>query len=176
MLSPTIRSKIDALWDKFWSGGIANPLTAIEQISYLLFMRRLDAMDREEQGRAEFVNHEHTSLFAGRFTGLDNVEIDKNDLRWSQFRHLPAEEMLRVVRDRVFPFIKTLGGDEHPFAKAMQDAVFILPKASLLVEATGIIDEIYTEIRKATCTNTCLPKLPHRARTVSSAPRATSFR
>ena len=148
MLSTTIRSKVDALWDRFWSGGIANPLTAIEQISYLLFMRRLDAMDREEQGRAEFAEREHVSLFEGPFTGLDNVEIDKNELRWSRFRHLPAEEMLRVVRDRVFPFIKSLGGEEQPFARAMQDAVFILPKASLLVEATGIIDEIYTEIER----------------------------
>ena len=156
MLSSTIRSKVDALWDRFWSGGIANPLTAIEQISYLLFMRRLDAMDREEQRRAEFAEREHVSLFEGTFTGLDNVEIDKNELRWSQFRHLPAEEMLRVVRDRVFPSIKQLGsqdGDdgkhgEHPFARAMQDAVFILPKASLLVEATGILDEIYDEIER----------------------------
>ena len=153
MLSPTIRSKIDALWDRFWSGGIANPLTAIEQISYLLFMRRLGAMDREEQRRAEFAERAYVSLFGGTFTGLDNVEIDKNELRWSQFRHLPAEEMLRVVRDRVFPFIKQLGSEngehgEHPFARAMQDAVFILPKASLLVEATGILDEIYDEIER----------------------------
>ena len=148
MLNAAIRSKVDALWDRFWSGGIANPLTAIEQISYLLFMRRLDAMDREEQRRAEFVGREHKSLFDGKFTGLDNVEIDKEDLRWSRFRHLPAEEMLRVVRDRVFPFIKSLGGDGNPFARAMHDAVFILPKASLLVEATGIIDEIYTEIER----------------------------
>ena len=148
MLGPTIRSKVDALWDRFWSGGIANPLTAIEQISYLLFMRRLDAMDREEQRRAEFAEREHVSLFEGTFTDLDNVEIDKNELRWSEFRHLPAEEMLRVVRDRVFPFIKSLGGGEQPFARAMQDAVFILPKASLLVEATGILDEIYTEIER----------------------------
>ena len=148
MLSAAIKSKIDALWDKFWSGGIANPLTAIEQITYLLFMRRLDATDREEQKRAEFAEREHSSLFEGRFTGLDNVEIDTNELRWSRFRHLPAEEMLRHVRDRVFPFIKSLGGDEHPFARAMQDAVFILPKASLLVEAVGIIDELYTEIER----------------------------
>ena len=146
MLGPTIRSKVDALWDRFWAGGIANPLTAIEQISYLLFMRRLDEADRNEQKRAKFSEQEHVSMFEGTFTGLDNVEVDKDDLRWSRFRHLPAEEMLRVVRDRVFPFIKSLGGDDHPFAKAMQDAVFILPKASLLVEATGIIDEIYTEI------------------------------
>ena len=148
MLSPTIRTKIDALWDKFWSGGIANPLTAIEQISYLLFMRRLDATDLEQQRRAQFVGQPYTSLFDGTFTGLDNRETPKGELRWSRFRHLPAEEMLRHVRDRVFPFIKSLGGDEYPFARAMQDAVFILPKASLLVEATGIIDEIYTEIER----------------------------
>jgi type I restriction enzyme M protein len=148
MLSAAIKSKIDALWDKFWSGGIANPLTAIEQISYLLFMRRLDATDLEQQRRAQFVGQPYTSLFDGTFTGLDNRETPKGELRWSHFRHLPAEEMLRHVRDRVFPFIKSLGGDEYPFARAMQDAVFILPKASLLVEATGIIDEIYTEIER----------------------------
>ena len=109
MLSSTIRSKVDALWDRFWSGGIANPLTAIEQISYLLFIRRLDESDRARKKAVDFGGGEYVSLFEGQFTGLDNVEIDKNELRWSQFRHLPAEEMLRVVRDRVFPFIKQLG-------------------------------------------------------------------
>ena len=148
MLSPTIRSRIDALWDRFWSGGIANPLTAIEQISYLLFMRRLDATDLEGQKRAQFVGQKRASLFDGTFTGLDNREIPKRELRWSHFRHLPGEQMLAHVRDRVFPFIKALGGDGNPFAEAMQDAVFILPKASLLVEAVGIIDEIYAEIAR----------------------------
>ena len=52
MLTPTLRSKVDQLWDKFWSGGIANPLAAMEQISYLLFIRRLDAMDRKLDERA----------------------------------------------------------------------------------------------------------------------------
>jgi type I restriction enzyme M protein len=148
MLNPAIRSRVDALWDRFWSGGIANPLTAIEQISYLLFMRRLDATDLEQAKRAQFVGQKHASLFDGTFTGLDNREIPKSELRWSQFRHLPGEQMLAHVRDRVFPFIKSLGGDGNPFAAAMQDAVFILPKASLLVEAVGIIDEIYTEIAR----------------------------
>ena len=148
MLSPTIRSRVDALWDRFWSGGIANPLTAIEQISYLLFMRRLDETDREQAERARFVGQKHKSLFDGVFAGLDNRKIPKAELRWSHFRHLPGEEMLSHVRDRVFPFIKSLGGDGNPFATAMQDAVFILPKASLLVEAVGIIDEIYAEIAR----------------------------
>ena len=137
MLTPAIKSKVDSLWDRFWSGGIANPLTAIEQISYLLFMRRLDAADRMAQENAEFVGQRYGSHFAGH-----------DDLRWSRFRNLPGEEMLAHVRDHVFPFIKSLGGSEQPFAQAMADAVFIIPKPSLLVEAVGIVDEIYAEIER----------------------------
>lgn len=137
MLTPTLRSKVDSLWDKFWSGGIANPLTAVEQISYLLFMRRLDAMDAKKAEDAEWLKKPYKSLFKGN-----------EKLRWSKFRHLPAEEMLAHVRDKVFPFIKELGGEEDAFARHMQDAVFIIPKASLLVEAIGIIDAIYTEIEQ----------------------------
>ncbi len=137
MLTPTIRSKVDALWDKFWSGGIANPLTAIEQISYLLFMRRLDAMDEKRRQDAEFVGRPFKSLF-----------VEHGDCRWSSFKHLPADEMLNHLRDKVFPFVKKLGGESEPFAKSMQDAVFIIPKPSLLVEAVGIIDEIYTEMER----------------------------
>jgi type I restriction enzyme M protein len=137
MLTPAIRSKVDALWDKFWSGGIANPLTAIEQISYLLFMRRLDAMDSKAQEDAEWLGKTYTSLFAGH-----------DDLRWSQFRNFPGDAMLAHVRDQVFPFIKSLGGEPQPFSQAMQDAVFIIPKPSLLVEAVGIVDEIYAEIER----------------------------
>jgi len=135
MLTATMKSKIDALWDKFWSGGIANPLTAMEQISYLLFMRRLDAMDRKRVEDAEWLKHKYATIFKGH-----------EDCRWSDFRHKPAEEMLAFVRDTVFPFIKNLRSDDHPFTKHMQDAVFIIPKASLLVEAVSIIDDIYNEI------------------------------
>lgn len=148
MLSTAIRSKIDRLWDSFWSGGIANPLTAMEQISYLLFMRRLDEADRKRKEDAEFLGQPHKSIFAGTYEGPDGKRRKKEPLRWSAFRHMPAEEMLRHVRDEVFPFIKNLGRKDEPFAQHMQDAVFIIPKASLLVEATGVIDEIYTEIER----------------------------
>ena len=137
MLTPTIRSKVDQLWDKFWSGGIANPLLAIEQISYLLFMRRLDAEDRKRQEDAEWLKKKYTSLFEGH-----------EDCRWSHFRHMPGDEMLDHVRDKVFPFIKSLGGAGETFAQYMKDAVFIIPKPSLLVEAVGIIDAIYDEIER----------------------------
>jgi len=137
MLNATLRSKIDALWDKLWSGGIANPLTAIEQISYLLFMRRLDVADRKEKEDAKFVGRKYVSIFKGH-----------EDCRWSKFRHLSGSEMLPHVQGKVFPFIKSLRDGDQAFTRYMQDAVFIIPKPSLLVEAVGIIDDIYTEIER----------------------------
>jgi len=148
MLTTTLRSKIDALWDKFWSGGIANPLTAMEQISYLLFMRRLDATDRKREEDAKWLKHSYNSIFDGTYTAPDGRDYNKGELRWSHFRHLPGDEMLAHVRDRVFPFIKNLGEEDHAFSQYMHDAVFIIPKVSLLVEAIGIIDDIYTEIER----------------------------
>ena len=137
MLTAALKSKVDSLWDKFWSGGIANPLTAIEQISYLLFMRRLDAVDQKRREDAEWLKQKHVSAFKGH-----------EHCRWGKFRHLPAEQMLDHVRDKVFPFIKNLKNGGAEFSRYMADAVFIIPKASLLVEAVGIIDEIYGEIER----------------------------
>ncbi|MEK6610815.1 MAG: class I SAM-dependent DNA methyltransferase, partial [Gemmatimonadota bacterium] len=148
MLTAAIRSKVDALWDRFWSGGIANPLTAIEQISYLLFMRRLDALDEKRRGDAEFLKQEFRSLFGGTYTTRAGKKRPCQELRWSKFRHLPAEEMLEHVRDNVFPFIKTLEDGGQVFTRYMQDAVFIIPKASLLVEAVGIMDDLYAELER----------------------------
>ena len=148
MLTATIRSKVDQLWDKFWSGGIANPLTAIEQISYLLFMRRIDTADRKRMEDAEWSGEEYQSLFAGTYKRHDGSRGNKKELRWSQFRNRPGGEMLDHVRDNVFPFIKSLDGSGGNFTQYMSDAVFIIPKPSLLVEAVGIIDEIYEELER----------------------------
>jgi len=148
MLTPALRSKVDQLWDRFWAGGIANPLTAIEQISYLLFMRRLDALDEKRRGDAAFLKKEYRSLFEGTYTTRANREQPRQELRWSKFRHLPADEMLEHVRDNVFPFIKSLEDGGQVFTRYMQDAVFIIPKASLLVEAVGIMDELYAEMER----------------------------
>jgi type I restriction enzyme M protein len=147
--NPEIKSKIQDLWNKFWSGGISNPLTAIEQITYLLFMKKLDENDTDAQARAEFTNDPFTSRFEGVFQ-LPNsdLKIDKQQLRWSEFKRLPADEMLQRVQQYVFPFIKTLDTDDSPFVKHMRNAVFIIPKPSLLVEAVKIIDEIYSEMER----------------------------
>ena len=144
-----LKSKIDQLWNKFWSGGIANPLTAIEQITYLLFMKRLDDLDLKKKADAEFTGEPYTSKFEGDYTipGTDQ-KVDKATLCWSHFKHFPAEERLQHVQLRVFPFLKQLNGDESPFTQHMKNAVFIIPKPSLLVEAMSTIEDIFAEIEK----------------------------
>lgn len=148
-----LKSKIDQLWNKFWSGGIANPLTAIEQITYLLFMKRLDDLDLKKKRDAEFTGLPYQSIYEGKWlpTGMpDNQEnyIDKETLRWSHFKRMSAEEMLNHVQLKVFPFLKQLNGDESPFTHHMKNAVFIIPKPSLLVEAMSTIEDIFAEIEK----------------------------
>ncbi len=130
-LAPELKSKIDALWDKFWSGGLSNPLSSIEQMSYLIFMRRLEDMDAADQKRAQAGKQFYKSVFEGH-----------EDCRWSAWKHYPAEQMLTHVRD-VFPFIKTIhNGEKTLFSEHMKDAVFIIPKPSLLQEAVSILDEL----------------------------------
>ena len=144
-----LKSLIDKLWQNFWEGGIANPLTAIEQITYLIFMKRLDDLEAKRERDAEFTGEKYVSRFAGKFiVPGSNESIDKNELRWSVFKHKPADEMLLHVQMKVFPFLKDLNGETSPFAKHMANAVFIMPKASLLVSAINIVEDIFKEIEK----------------------------
>ena len=128
MLTAKMKSLISQLWNSFWSGGIANPLTAMEQISYLLFMRRLDEIDSKLKKDAEWTGEKYTSIFEGMFTSpLTNEETKKQTLRWSHFKQLEGGEMLSHVQTRVFPFIKQINGKNSTFAEYMSDAVFIIP-------------------------------------------------
>jgi len=144
-----IKSLIDKLWQNFWEGGIANPLTAIEQITYLIFMKRLDDLETKRERDAEFTGEKYTSRFEGKFAIPGSTEsIPKNELRWSIFKHKPADEMLLHVQTKVFPFLKELNGGSSPFTKHMANAVFIMPKASLLVSAINIVEDLFKEIEK----------------------------
>ena len=149
MLTANLKSEINKLWDKFWSGGISNPLTAMEQISYLLFMRRLDEMDLKKKSDAEWTGEAYKSLFEGIFQVPNtNNKIDKSTLKWSHFKQMEAGEMLAHIQSNVFPFIKELNGTSSHFGIYMKDAIFMIPKPSLLVEAINIIDNIYIEIEE----------------------------
>ena len=155
--NPELKSKIDQLWNKFWSGGISNPLTAIEQITYLLFMKRLDELDQKKQADAEWTGEPYTSKFAGQWippeyrnqADAEKYAVDKRDLRWSEFKfYSPADRMLQHVQTKVFPFLKDMNGAESNFSHHMRNAVFIIPTGRLLVEATKTVDEIFEIMEK----------------------------
>lgn len=132
MLAPELKSDINKLWNRFWSGGIANPLVAIEQMSYLIFMKRLEDLDNTHARRAAARKETYQSFFKGH-----------EDCKWSQWKYLNAEAMLKHVQEVVFPFIKNLhNGDDVLYSQYMKDAQFVIPKAALLQEAVAIIDEM----------------------------------
>ncbi|GEN71475.1 type I restriction-modification system subunit M [Chryseobacterium lathyri] len=144
-----LKALIDRLWNNFWSGGISNPLTAIEQITYLIFMKQMDDLEAKREREAESLGEVYTSKFDGMFkVPGSEEEISKQDLRWATFTSsMSGEALLHHVQTKVFPFLKEFEGG-FKFTKAMASAVFIMPKPSLLEEAIKIIEEIFIEIKK----------------------------
>src|SRR5947208_6221073 len=132
MITGQLRSYIDKLWTEFWTGGITNPLTVIEQISFLMFARLLDIAEIRAEKRAARLN----KPFKGQFGPK------QQHLRWSNFKNLPAAQMLKVVRDEVFPHFRNLGDSESTFAEYMTDAQLYIQKPSLLVSAVNMIDAL----------------------------------
>src|SRR5579863_2106503 len=128
LTNTTLRSAVEALWDKLWSGGLANPLDAIEQLSFLLFLKRLDEREQDAERAAKLRGKKFTPIFPNP------------DLRWSHWTQLPADKALKQVKEAVFPFIKTLGGAGGSFAAQMENAEFKINKPSLLIEACKAID------------------------------------
>ncbi|UWY27867.1 SAM-dependent methyltransferase [Flavobacterium sp. TR2] len=121
MLTTEIKNKIQLLWDRLWAGGLSNPITAIEQISYLLFMKRLEKF---------------------------SPNLEKN-LKWSTYNTFENEKLVRHIKEVVFEYIKNnLASEEEPFAKALRDSSFIVNNPSLLKDCIVFIDSIYEDIEK----------------------------
>ncbi|GEM31913.1 DNA methyltransferase [Nocardia neocaledoniensis NBRC 108232] len=133
MITGELRSKIDRLWDAFWSGGISNPLEVIEQITYLMFLKRLDELQTGKERKANR---------SGRPIENPIYDADTDTLRWSKFRELGPDQLLRTVRDDVFPWLRLLGGEESTYGEHMKDARFTIPTASLLTKAVDMLDEL----------------------------------
>ena len=143
MTNGDLRGKIDKLWTDFWTGGITNPLTVIEQITYLFFCRMLDEAE---------TNREKAAQRTGRpFKALWFVK-DQQELRWSRFRHKSGEELLALVRDKVFPFLRTLdqprevNGDNEGakigLGALMKNAQLLIVKPGLLSSTISAIDDM----------------------------------
>ena len=129
LTDPRLRSQVDALWDKFWSGGLTNPLDAIEQFSYLLFFKRLDdaenARERQAKRRGQFF-----------------LPTIPPEMRWGYWTQLEAADSLQHLKEKLFPWFRKLGETGSSFERYMQNAECKINKPALLIEACKLIDQM----------------------------------
>ena len=137
MITGELKNKVDKIWEIFWTGGLANPLDVIEQLTYLMFVRDLDQIDQTRQRESLMLSIPHKSVFQG-----------KEQLKWSIFIHKSAEDMYKIMQAEVFPFIKQLNGNSGTYDKYMADAIFKVPTPQLLERLVTELDELYTQIDK----------------------------
>jgi type I restriction enzyme M protein len=140
VITGAIKSQVDKLWDTFWSGGISNPMEVMEQITYLLFVRRLDDLHTLAENRANRLKRpiENPVFPAGK----DEKGRPYDDLRWSRFKNLDPKVMFTVVSEDVFPFLRSLGGDGSAYASHMKDARFTIPTPGLLAKAVDMVSDL----------------------------------
>ncbi len=145
MINGELKNKIDRIWDVFWSGGISNPLEVIEQITYLLFLRRLDELHTlEEKKSSRLKRPMERRIFP---EGKDPKGRPYEELRWSRFKNSSPAEMFTVVSEHVFPFLRTLGGDDSTYAHHMEGARFTIPTPAMLSKAVDALDNVPMEDR-----------------------------
>ena len=132
MVTGELKRRIDALWTEFWQGGITNPLTVIEQITFLMYARLLDINETRDEKREKRTGKE----FRPRF------KEGEQHLRWERVRHTPAENIIPLVRDEVFGHFKSTIASGTAFAEFMKDAQLMIQKPSLLVKAINMIHEL----------------------------------
>lgn len=126
-----LRSQVNAIWNKLHSGGLPNPLDSIEQLSYLLFLKRLDDEEKQREQNARLRGQAFAPLFTDK------------ELRWGYWTNLPAAQALKHVKEKVFPALKLIGSTESSFAIQMENAEFKINKANLLLEVCKAIDDMH---------------------------------
>ncbi len=140
MITGEIKSQVDNIWNAFWSGGISNPMEVVEQITYLLFIKRLDELHTVREKKANRLKRPiENPIFTDQ----------QQNLRWSVFKQLgDPQTLFNTVADQVFPFIKSLGegkgveGEGSTYAHHMKDARFTIPNANLLTKVVDMLDGI----------------------------------
>lgn len=134
MITGELKSKVDKIWETFWTGGITNPLEVIEQFTYLLFIKGLDEIETTKEAEASILGIDFNRTFPE----------DKQHLRWSKFSNEGnPEKMYLIVQNEVFPFIKNLhGNNESAYAKYMGDAIFKIPTPLMLSKIVDGINNI----------------------------------
>jgi type I restriction enzyme M protein len=129
LTDPKLKSQVDQLWDKLWTGGLSNPLDAIEQLSYLLFLKRLDDAENRKERQAQRLGQPYKPGIV-------------KEMRWGHWTQFEAARALQHLKEQVFPWFRTLGAEGSSFAQYMQNAECKINKPTLLIEACKLIDRV----------------------------------
>ena len=157
MITGAIKNKVDKIWLDIYSAGLANPLTVIEQLTYLMFIRSLDAKELDNESM-ESLGISTDKIFPQTPSG--------QAMRWSRFKHKAPAEIFEIISQRVFPAIKAMKGGKLPdfsdrgelipvrnddantiqtaFAQFMEKAVFLMPTPQVLEKVITGLDDLYT--------------------------------
>lgn len=159
MVTGAIKNKVDKIWTDIWAGGIANPLTVIEQLTYLMFIRSLDEKELE--------NEEFENMTGEKMPKIFPLSAAGQSMRWSKFKNDDSRRIFDVMSQRVFPAIKSMkygrlpdfnekGGlveiEDKPgkkdesttaFARYMSNAMFLIPTPQLLQKIITGLDDLY---------------------------------
>lgn len=136
MITGEIKNKIDKIWTDIWAGGITQPLTVIEQLTYLMFIRSLDEKEIENESLEALTGEAGNKIFP--------QTEDGQAMRWSKFKDKDAREIYEIIGQRVFPFIKTMNNNKSSaFSRYMEDAMFLIPTPQVLQKIITGLDELY---------------------------------
>lgn len=145
MITGELKSQVDKIWEAFWTGGVSNPLSVIEQFTYLLFIRRLDERQLLEEKKANMIGEALKDPFYTK---------EQTELRWNHFKNLDPQTMFELFTktttqrpQTIFDHMKALGGKAGVFSKYMKDATFLISKPKLLVQVVDMIDKIQMDDR-----------------------------
>lgn len=154
MITGEIKNKIDQIWDTFFVAGVTNPITVLEQMTYIFFMKMLDDKQLQEEDNArdwEMEIKNPTFLVGQNWLNPEtNQEVPYESMRWSVFRHTGPENMFNMVRQNVFEFIKHIGtGEESAYSRYMKTAIFLIPNARTLTKVVDGVDALDMNNRDA---------------------------
>lgn len=153
MITGDIKNKIDKIWDTFWTGGITNPITIVEQMTYLFFMKLLDDAQRKKESVASLMGVEVKDPVFKKGDWLNpetGANVPYDTLRWHVFKDYEPLTMFNTVRSSVFPFIKNMNeGKQSAYSRFMGNAIFMIPTEKILTKIVETIDDLDMNNRDA---------------------------
>ncbi len=159
MITGAIKNKVDKIWTDIWAGGITNPLTVIEQLTYLMFIRSLDEKELETEEFEHMSGEKMDKIFPQSPMG--------QSMRWSKFKNDDPRDIYDIISQRVFPAIKNMRHGRLPdftpqgemiemadddgnntendtaFARYMSDAMFLIPTPQVLQKIITGLEDLY---------------------------------